>query len=407
MQTRPPHGSTLVMAAIVGLIASFDVLIWTVGSGNLREALATSRVVATAVVVGALCALLLLVSLLRWLYRSAFRMGLVAVGVLLLTPYVGYQWFRAYPSMPIRAVVVMAGTAIALLWIWVVITLAQDLLAERRGRGIALRRERQPAGPASSERRDAPGGPALGIAPGEQSTPRSGPSPAVMPHAAPAAPATPTPAGPPSGARRQLRWTGEDAPEERRRRGMDHAKARQSARQLMLRDDWLVIDTETTGLEEHDEVIGIAVIDPTGALVFASPIKSRMAIHPDATAAHGRVSTDLTDAPGFPEIWPRLRAILRGHTLVAYGATFDRRMLEQTARHYGLTPAAVRWRCAMNLYARFWGEPLLPHGYRSQKLAVACQRLGIPLEGHHAIDHCYATLALLQAMAEDEGLASR
>ena len=89
--------------------------------------------------------------------------------------------------------------------------------------------------------------------------------------------------------------------------------------------------------------------------------------------------------------------------MVAYDAKFDRQMLEQTLLRYGLTPPQFRWRCVQNLYARFWGEPPRPHGYRSQRLAVACQRLGIPLDTSRAANWCRATLALLRAMAEEVG----
>jgi DNA polymerase III epsilon subunit-like protein len=199
-----------------------------------------------------------------------------------------------------------------------------------------------------------------------------------------------------------LRWKGQESREERRQRDYAHAKARESARRLMRRDNWLVIDTETTGLGEGDEIIGIVAVDPAGAQVFAASVRPRAAIHPDATAVHGLTMGDLADAPSFPEIWLLLRAVLHGYTLVAYDAKFDRRMLEQTSWRYGLTPPRFRWRCAKNQYAQFWGEPLLPHGYRAQRLAVACKRLGIPLARHRAADRCHATLALLRAMAGEE-----
>lgn len=152
----------------------------------------------------------------------------------------------------------------------------------------------------------------------------------------------------------------------------------------MRRDDWLIVDTETTGLGESGEVIGGGVY-PAGAQVFAVPVRPQAAIRPDTSAVHGQTMGDLADAPGFPKIWPQPRAVLHGHTLIAHDAKFDRRMLEQTLWRYGLTP------------------PPLPHRYRPRRLTIACQRLGIPLDKFRTADRCRATQALLRAMAGCEG----
>ena len=405
MRSRTLPIAVLLLAALIGLLASLDVLIWASRAGDLREALATSRLVMAAAALGVLCALLLLAALVRWFRVSWVPWSLLAIAIHVLVPVYCYRLYRASTSMPAHLAILAFGTITLGPWLWLDIALLRDWRTERRERGATK------PGPVPGSARPVPSSPPPGetpvqAGPAGENAMRSRPEAPVLPRDVPPTSGDVAPADDRARARRQLRWEGEESRAERRQRDYAHAKARQSAQRLLLRDDWLVLDTETTGLGEYDEVIGIAVLDSTGAPVFASPLKPVAPIHPDATAIHGRTMGDLAGAPRFPEIWPRLRAVLHGHTLIAYDAKFDRRILELTAQRYGLALPPARWRCAMTLYARFWGEPLLPHGYRPQKLVVACRRLGIPLGSRRAADQCRATLALLRAIAGDEGPAA-
>lgn len=392
MNARAQLIAVAALAALIGALASLAVLVQADRSGDLRETLATSRPVQAAAALGIACALILLVLLARWFLTSALPWLLAWVALLIAAPLGGYYLWLIYPDTPTRVGILVGGIVFVCLWLWIGSGVTIDW---RAGRGVrddaATVHER--AGATTIPDQASPTMSANLLRPSSSET-----SPLASASTTGDATTSPTLSEPP-----QLRWKGQESRDERRRRDYAHAKARESARRYMRRDDWLVIDTETTGLGESDEIIGITAVDPTGAQVFAAAVRPRAAIHSDATAVHGLTMGDLACAPSFPEIWPQLRAVLHGHTLVAYDAKFDRRMLEQTSWRYGLTPPQFRWRCAKNLYAQFWGEPLLPHGYRSQSLAVACRRLGIPLDKSRAADRCRATLALLRAMAGEEG----
>lgn len=392
MNARAQLIAIAALAALIGALASLAVLVQADRSGDLRETLATSRPVQGAAALGIACALALLVLLVRWFLTSALPWLLAWVVLLIAAPLGGYYLWLTYPDTPTRIGILVGGIVFVCLWLWVGTGVTIDWRAGRAGCDeTATVRERTGATTIPDQ---------------ASSTVSAGVLRPSSPDTTPLASADATgnvATSPTQGESPQLRWKGQESRDERRQRDHVHAKARESARRFMRRDDWLVIDTETTGLDESDEIIGIVAVDPTGAQVFAAAVRPRAAIHPDATAVHGLTMGDLASAPSFPEIWPQLRAVLHGHTLVAYDAKFDRRMLEQTSWRYGLTPPQFRWRCAKNLYAQFWGEPLLPHGYRSQRLAVACQRLGIPLDKLRAADRCRATLALLRVMAGDGG----
>lgn len=179
----------------------------------------------------------------------------------------------------------------------------------------------------------------------------------------------------------------------------DHAAARANAsawaRDLLSRNDWLLLDTETTGLGDDAEVVQVVVVRPDGTPVFDSLFRPTVPIQWDATKVHGIDDAKVADAPRFAERYDSLVNVIGGYEteLLAYNAAFDRRMLRQTCERYGLPLAAlyVPWQCVMERYAACVGEwSTLHQSYRFQPL---------PGGDHTALGDCRATLALLQQMA--------
>lgn len=158
------------------------------------------------------------------------------------------------------------------------------------------------------------------------------------------------------------------------------------------RESAVILDTETTGLDEEDEIIQIGVIDLDGNVLIDSFVRpeQREEILEEATEIHGITMDMLAGAPTFRELLPVLSAITHGKTIVAYNAEFDARLLDQTCAINGTTPMIRRWDCAMLEYARFVGE-IHPYfqNYRWHKL---------PNASHGAIGDCKAIHALLMSM---------
>jgi DNA polymerase III epsilon subunit-like protein len=74
----------------------------------------------------------------------------------------------------------------------------------------------------------------------------------------------------------------------------------------------VVLDSETTGLGNEDEVIELALVHATGTVLFCSLIQPQDPQRPDlATHIHGITRQLLSSAPSFPEVWPTIQAILR------------------------------------------------------------------------------------------------
>lgn len=165
----------------------------------------------------------------------------------------------------------------------------------------------------------------------------------------------------------------------------------------------VVLDTETTGLGQRDQVVQVAVIDHTGAPLLERLIRPSLPISADASRVHGLTMDRVRDAPTFPEIYPELLAVLEGRAIIAYNADFDRRMLNQTCWAYELQEfPGRRWHCAMLRFAEYYGQ--WNHARRSfqrQRLGDACAFLGIPHTGaHSALGDARMTLGLVRRMAE-------
>lgn len=184
----------------------------------------------------------------------------------------------------------------------------------------------------------------------------------------------------------------------------ESSTARAMLRQLATAGDWLILDTETTGLEEDAEIVQIAIVDATGDVVFESLIRPAESIPIDAIRVHGITDAVVANAPRFADVYQDLVQAIAGRHVLAYNAPFDQRILRQTCDRYGLPePDVRRWTCIMDLYARHWGDWSSWHNnFRYQSLAVACRREGISADTplHNAVGDALLTCRLVQQLGD-------
>ena len=168
--------------------------------------------------------------------------------------------------------------------------------------------------------------------------------------------------------------------------------ARQLLDRCYQRDDWVILDTETTGLDNQAELIEIAVISSYGLPLLNTRVRPTQSIPAEAIAVHHITNAMVADAPQFPDLYPALTAVLEGRTVIVYNAQFDRRILVQTQARYHCAPLPpVRWACAMRQHARYAGQ------WNAERRDYHWPRL----QGgdHSALGDCYATLRLLHLIA--------
>ena len=173
------------------------------------------------------------------------------------------------------------------------------------------------------------------------------------------------------------------------------------ARNLINSTNVIVIDTETTGLGDRDEVIQLAVVDLQGNIILRLLFKPNTSISNDASSVHGIRDIDVASAPSFIECYGLICNTLQNKNIIAYNAEFDRRMLLQTCRRYNLPDLEnVIWHCAMEKYACFWGERRGKNKFRAYSLSAACTQQEIKIEKvHDAVEDCLLTLELFKVIA--------
>jgi len=95
---------------------------------------------------------------------------------------------------------------------------------------------------------------------------------------------------------------------------------------------WIILDTETTGLDENAEVIQIGVTDGAGkVLMDNTPCKPLRQIPAEATAIHHITNEMVQNAAPFQSAWDTLTRIADGKIVVVFNAAYDRRLLLQSA----------------------------------------------------------------------------
>lgn len=176
----------------------------------------------------------------------------------------------------------------------------------------------------------------------------------------------------------------------------DREQATEWARKLLTSTDWVILDTETTGLRHDAEIVQIAVIAPSGMVLLDTLVKPVRPIPWDATAIHHITNEMVADAPSFLAIAPDLREAISGLRVVIYNADYDERLLQQSAlacgwKDYDLPIFGADYTDAMEMYSQWVGEwSVRNSNYRWQRL---------PGGDHSALGDARACLAIIQQMA--------
>lgn len=174
----------------------------------------------------------------------------------------------------------------------------------------------------------------------------------------------------------------------------DRSSATEWARALLQRDPntWVILDTETTGLGRLDEICQIAIIDGVGNVLLNKLVKPTIDIPEQARSIHGISNEIVQSAESFEQLIPEIQAILQDRLLVIYNASFDIRMLNQSASAWNcaLLLNLGDLNCAMKKYAQWYGDWNERRGdYRWQSL---------PGGDHSAVGDCLAVLKLINKM---------
>lgn len=165
------------------------------------------------------------------------------------------------------------------------------------------------------------------------------------------------------------------------------------AKEVLSSPDYLILDTETTGLSLSDEIVQIGIINLKGEILMDSLIKPSITIPPKASEIHGITDDMVKNAPTFSDVYTQIDNILKEKEIIIYNANFDIKMLGEACRRIERFPFDIKGRshCAMQIYADYCG---------SSKW--------LPLNGgHQAIADCLAVLNLINKMANSKIFSMR
>lgn len=175
---------------------------------------------------------------------------------------------------------------------------------------------------------------------------------------------------------------------------------------IFNRRNFVVIDTETTGLKRPAEIIDICVVNSNGIVLIDTLLKPKRPIGTFIETLTG-ISNDMVEgATNWPAVKPFILEYMRGKDVITYNAVFDRHMMhcsddawliDQTDYHKDSD-----WSCAMEAYAPHGGEWDEYHqSYRWVKLGTAMLQQGLAVEtAHRAKADAMMTYRLLAHMCK-------
>jgi hypothetical protein len=201
-------------------------------------------------------------------------------------------------------------------------------------------------------------------------------------------------------AEREARWAKARAEQAERDRQAREARAREVAdlaawaAGVLADPDTVILDTETTGLEDDARIVDLAVVTGSGQVLLDTLINPGEPIPSEATDIHGITDAMVAGAPTFAQILPDLTAAVAGRRVVIYNDSYDlgrlRHELALIDADASAFTAAARWEDAMIPYSDWYGDWSDYWGNYSWQ----------PLNGgHRALGDCRAVIDCLKAMA--------
>ncbi|MDX2843245.1 3'-5' exonuclease [Streptomyces ipomoeae] len=195
----------------------------------------------------------------------------------------------------------------------------------------------------------------------------------------------------------------EAAEAEREARRREVAGLQEWAAAALADPSVVVLDTETTGLDDEACLVEVAVVTAGGDVLLDSLVNPGVPIPSDASEIHGITDETVATAPSFGQLLVDLTRVLDGRRVLIYNRSYDvGRLRWQLTRHYRAAghedPAgsAAAWLKAMT-----WEDVMVPY---SDWVGDWHEYFGNytwqPLNGgHRALGDCRAVLDRLGAMA--------
>ena len=151
-----------------------------------------------------------------------------------------------------------------------------------------------------------------------------------------------------------------------------------------LPEDYIVLDTETTGLPDENGLpdivtLGITVVrhrEIAASIEFQ--IRPQKPISAEAQAIHGITNERAAEFEPFEPQWQQIAEYLKGQLIVIHNASFDWPILLDHVDRYGLKMPAVHGVFCSQKAAIPWAQTMnLPCSHRGPSLDMLTRALGV------------------------------
>lgn len=158
---------------------------------------------------------------------------------------------------------------------------------------------------------------------------------------------------------------------------------------LENKNKYLIMDTETTGLADNDEIIEIAIIDMEGKELLYTKIYTDVPISAEASYINGIRNADLVNMPTIRDLNNKINELFKDKTVLIYNEDFDVRMLYQSGFE-----GYVKSKCLMNLYMNYVDS----ERWVSLQNALIWEDIDT-IQDHSALGDCLCCLELIKTIA--------
>lgn len=166
------------------------------------------------------------------------------------------------------------------------------------------------------------------------------------------------------------------------------------AKNLLNREDVIVLDIESTGGSFHDEMIDLSIIElHTQNTLYNSLFKPTAPLNYYAQQVHGITHETLRFAPYLEDEYTIINEIMQNKTIITYNVAFDKRLFIQSYEKYSLKiPDNINWDCLMKVCTKLYKKQV--------KLDNVCEMFSVEKGTHRALPDAKAACQVIHAMAK-------